>query len=106
MDGDGKPDSIVDNCSTSLQIDDDIDGDGYNNTLEISLGTNPRSPSSKPLDYDKDGVPDGIDTDMDNDGMNNTVDQCPRGTPNWEAGGSDDWDKDCLLYTSDAADDP
>ena len=65
MDGDGKPDSIKDNCSTSLQIDDDIDGDGYNNTLEISLGTNPRSPSSRPLDYDKDGIPDGIDTDMD-----------------------------------------
>ena len=43
MDGDGKPDSIKDNCST-LQTDDD--GDGYNNTLEISLGTNPRSPSS------------------------------------------------------------
>ena len=56
MDGDGKPDSVKDNCSTSLEIDDDIDGDGYNNTLELSLGTNPRSPSSKPLDYDKDGT--------------------------------------------------
>ena len=106
MDGDGKPDSVKDNCSTSLEIDDDIDGDGYNNTLELSLGTNPRSPSSKPLDYDKDGLPDGVDTDMDNDGMNNTVDQCPRGTPNWEAGGSDDWDMDgCKDNTEDDDDD-
>ena len=106
MDGDGKPDSVKDNCSTSLEIDDDIDGDGYNNTLELSLGTNPRSPSSKPLDYDRDGLPDGVDTDMDNDGMNNTVDQCPRGTPNWEARGSDDWDMDgCKDNTEDDDDD-
>ena len=40
------------------------DGDGYNNTLEISLGTNPRNPSSRPLDYDKDGIPDGIDLSL------------------------------------------
>jgi len=106
MDGDGKPDLIKENCNTSLELDDDIDGDGYNNTLELILGTNPRNAASKPLDYDNDGVPDGIDTDMDNDGMNNTVDQCPRGTPNWEAGGSDDWDMDgCKDNTEDDDDD-
>ena len=95
MDYDGKPDSIKENCNTSLVPDDDIDGDGFNNTLEMQLGTNPNNPASKPLDYDSDGVPDGLDNDMDNDGMNNTVDQCPRGSVNWEAGNPDkDWDMD------------
>jgi len=95
MDGDGKPDSIKENCNTSLIEDDDTDGDGFNNTMEMLLGTNPNNPSSRPLDYDSDGTPDGLDNDMDNDGMNNTVDQCPRGSINWEAGDSNlDWDMD------------
>ena len=101
MDDDGKPDSIKENCNTSLIEDDDIDGDGYNNTIELLLGTNPNSPSSRPLDYDRDGIPDGVDDDIDNDGMNNTVDLCPRGAADWEAGNQNyDWDMDCLLYTS------
>ena len=95
MDEDGKPDSIEENCNTSLIEDDDIDGDGYNNTIELLLGTNPNSPSSRPLDYDRDGIPDGIDDDIDNDGMNNTVDLCPRGIADWEAGNQNyDWDMD------------
>ena len=95
MDEDGKPDSIKENCNTSLIEDDDIDGDGYNNTIELLLGTNPNSPSSRPLDYDRDGIPDGIDDDIDNDGMNNTVDLCPRGIADWEAGNQNyDWDMD------------
>ncbi len=95
MDEDGKPDSIKENCNTSLLEDDDIDGDGYNNTIELLLGTNPNSPSSRPLDYDRDGIPDGVDDDIDNDGMNNTVDLCPRGIADWEAGNKNyDWDMD------------
>ena len=95
MDEDGKPDSIKENCNTSLIEDEDIDGDGYNNTIELLLGTNPNSPSSRPLDYDRDGIPDGIDDDIDNDGMNNTVDLCPRGIADWEAGNQNyDWDMD------------
>jgi len=95
MDEDGKPDSIKKNCKTSLIEDDDIDGDGYNNTIELLLGTNPNSPSSRPLDYDRDGIPDGVDDDIDNDGMNNTVDLCPRGIADWEAGNQNyDWDMD------------
>ena len=95
MDEDGKPDSIKENCNTSLVEDDDIDGDGYNNTIELLLGTNPNSPSSRPLDYDRDGIPDGVDDDIDNDGMNNTVDLCPRGIADWEAGNQNyDWDMD------------
>ena len=95
MDEDGKPDSIKENCNTSLIDDDDIDGDGYNNTIELLLGTNPNSPSSRPLDYDRDGIPDGVDDDIDNDGMNNTVDLCPRGIADWEAGNQNyDWDMD------------
>ena len=94
MDDDGKPDSIKENCNTSLTEDDDIDGDGFSNEMEMMLGTNPKNPASKPLDYDGDEIPDGLDDDMDNDGMNNSVDQCPRGSLNWEAGSSADWDND------------
>ena len=95
MDEDGKPDSIKENCNTSLIEDDDIDGDGYNNTVELLLGTNPNSPSSRPLDYDRDGIPDEVDDDIDNDGMNNTADLCPRGIADWEAGNQNyDWDMD------------
>ena len=106
MDNDGKPDSIKENCNTSLTEDDDIDGDGFNNTIEKQLGTNPNNPSSKPIDYDSDGTPDGLDDDMDNDGMNNTVDQCPRGSINWEAGDSnEDWDMDGCKDSGEDKDD-
>ena len=106
MDDDGKPDSIKENCNTSLIEDDDIDGDGYNNTIELLLGTNPNSPSSRPLDYDRDGIPDGIDDDIDNDGMNNTVDLCPRGAADWEAGNQNyDWDMDGCKDDSEDKDD-
>ena len=106
MDDDGKPDSIKENCNTSLIEDDDIDGDGYNNTIELLLGTNPNSPSSRPLDYDRDGIPDGVDDDIDNDGMNNTVDLCPRGAADWEAGNQNyDWDMDGCKDDSEDKDD-
>ena len=107
MDDDGKPDAIKENCNTSLTEDDDIDGDGFNNTIELLIGTNPESPSSRPIDYDSDGIPDALDDDMDNDGMNNTLDLCPRGNIDWEAGNSnDDWDMDgCKDDTEDKDDD-
>ena len=73
------------NCNTSLVEDDDIDGDGFNNTVELLLGTNPESPSSRPIDYDLDGIPDQIDDDIDNDGMNNTLDLCPNLHLNFQA---------------------
>ena len=106
MDEDGKPDSIKENCNTSLIEDDDIDGDGYNNTVELLLGTNPNSPSSRPLDYDRDGIPDEVDDDIDNDGMNNTADLCPRGIADWEAGNQNyDWDMDGCKDDSEDKDD-
>ncbi len=106
MDDDGEPDSIVQNCNTSLVQDEDIDGDGFSNTLEMELGTDPNSYYSTPIDHDGDEIPDGLDDDMDNDGMNNTVDLCPRGVINWEAGSKDDWDKDgCKDINEDTDDD-
>ena len=105
MDDDGKPDEIKDNCSTSLSEDEDIDGDGFSNEMEMMLGTNPKNSASKPLDYDGDKTPDGLDDDMDNDGMNNSVDQCPRGTMNWEAGSDADWDKDGCKDSDEDRDD-
>jgi len=105
MDDDGKPDEIKENCNTSLTEDEDIDGDGFSNEMEMMLGTNPKSSASKPLDYDGDEIPDGLDDDMDNDGMNNSVDQCPRGSMNWEAGSSADWDKDGCKDSDEDKDD-
>ena len=49
MDDDGDPDSIVQNCNTSLVQDEDIDGDGFSNTLEMELGTDPNSYYSTPI---------------------------------------------------------
>ncbi len=105
MDDDGKPDEIKENCNTSLTEDEDIDGDGFSNEMEMMLGTNPKSSASKPLDYDGDEIPDGLDDDMDNDGMNNSVDQCPRGSMDWEAGSSADWDKDGCKDSDEDKDD-
>ena len=58
MDDDGDPDSIVQNCNTSLVQDEDIDGDGFSNTLEMELGTDPNSYYSTPIDHDGDEIPD------------------------------------------------
>src|SRR5262249_7937351 len=50
----------------------DSDGDGYFDSEEIALGTNPHDPNSKPggtADFDDDGKTDDKDTDDDNDLM-------------------------------------
>jgi endogenous inhibitor of DNA gyrase (YacG/DUF329 family) len=58
-DGDGTPDSE----------DDDDDDDGYNDTVEISEGTDPLDSDSTPPDNDDDLIPDSTDPDDDNDGV-------------------------------------
>jgi len=55
----------------------DNDDDGYLNVWEEVLGTDPDDPNDKPIDTDKDGMPDGdkmntfswMDPDDDNDGL-------------------------------------
>jgi hypothetical protein len=63
---------------TSMKPDDwDDDDDGFKDTWEIYLGTDPLDSTSKPVDTDSDGEPDGdaantkewMDLDDDNDGL-------------------------------------
>lgn len=68
-------DRIGDNADT------DDDGDGYLDDWESELGSDNKSYTSKPLDTDNDGNPDGdssnskvwMDIDDDNDGYNDTA---------------------------------
>jgi len=65
MDGDGTMDLA----------DEDADGDGITNSLEMQAGGAEKVPydaynkSSKPLDFDLDGIPDSLDDDDDDDGF-------------------------------------
>jgi hypothetical protein len=54
--------------------DGDADGDGYTNSAEQSVGTDPCSAASVPADYDDDGNPDQLDDDDDNDGLSDSED--------------------------------
>ena len=49
--------------------DEDDDGDGYNDSVEIELGTDTLDPSSIPLDQDRDFIPDAFDQDKNGDGF-------------------------------------
>lgn len=89
-DGDGVKDH-VDNCLSVSNTDQkDYDGDGYgdvcdldddddgwNDTVEITCGSNPLDASSKPLDTDGDGIANCQDSDIDNDGCLNADDALP-----------------------------
>ena len=64
-DGDGMPDSIATQCATGdsdLTEDTDDDGDGVSDADENDCGTNSKSPTSKPSDFDGDGLCDAKDT--------------------------------------------
>jgi gliding motility-associated-like protein len=71
-DGDGAPDYIegltkdTDNDGKKDYLDDDSDGDGINDKIELGIA----DPCyDQPLDTDGDGIPDYLDTDSDNDGV-------------------------------------
>ena len=75
---DGNYDGISRSVAIEVLDDDDPDGDGISTQDE---GTD---------DTDNDGIPDYLDADSDNDGIPDSVEGVT--------------DTDCLLYTSDAAD--
>ena len=78
-DDDGKPDSIVSNCSTDLTEDLDDDNDQWTDIEEQSCLTNSKLSTSKPFDTDNDGTCDYVDTDDDNDGWSDVDEQaCER----------------------------
>jgi len=72
----------------------DIDGDGWNNTVEIDAGTNPYNDSSFPSDIDGDGIPDIFDDDIDGDGWNNTEEEKYGTYPYSNLSYPDDQDRD------------
>ncbi len=65
--------------------DDDDDDDGFLDVWEEYMGSDPKSPYSRPVDTDLDGRPDGVkynpetwmDTDDDNDGIPDDSDSSP-----------------------------
>jgi len=65
----------------------DIDGDGWNNTVEIEVGTDPKDNLSFPLDLDLDGLPDALDPDRDGDDVPNVDDVYPNDPDRWESEG-------------------
>ena len=57
--------------------DEDDDGDGYSDLVEIECGSNPIRKFFIPSDYDNDLIPDCIDADDDNDGCLDQEDLWP-----------------------------
>lgn len=62
----------------------DSDNDGWNDTIEIVVGTDPLDNLSFPLGMDIDTIPDLLDNDMDGDGWNNTYEDL-YGSDKWNA---------------------
>ena len=58
----------VDNYGTDPR-NEDTDGDGYSDPIEIRENSDPTDPNSKPDDCDGDFDPDSTDPDDDNDGV-------------------------------------
>ena len=73
----------------------DWDADGWNNSIETQVGTDPRDNLSIPPDLDGDSIPDSIDPDRDGDGVANVNDVYP--------GDSDRWEKEENVEQSESA---
>jgi WD40 repeat protein len=64
-------------------LDNDIDGDGWNNTIELEAGTDPYNTTNWPSDIDGDHIPDIWDDDKDGDGYFNPDDAFPEDPAEW-----------------------
>jgi len=62
----------------------DLDADGWNNSVETQVGSDPFNNLSIPRDADGDGIPDSIDPDRDGDGVANVDDPYPDDGDKWE----------------------
>ncbi|WP_142858430.1 malectin domain-containing carbohydrate-binding protein [Salinigranum halophilum] len=72
--GDVEQCTADDPTSPEYDPDGDADNDGYTNEDENTVGTNPCSQASQPVDGDQDGSPDSLDPDDDNDGLSDGED--------------------------------
>ncbi|UCE39388.1 MAG: hypothetical protein JSW00_09255 [Thermoplasmata archaeon] len=95
VDGDHDGDSVG-NLS-----DPDDDNDGYSDTIEISEGTDPLNPQSKPVDNDGDFLPDSMDLDNDNDGYSNEIELTIGTDPLDNTSVPDDYDLDLIPDSMD-----
>ena len=55
----------------------DSDGDGFANSVEVEVGTDPNNPDNLPPDLDGDFIPDSLDDDRDGDSVPNADDAFP-----------------------------
>ena len=78
----------------------DSDGDGFTDSEELIIGTDPFDFRDYPIDWDRDGILDFYDGDMDNDGYLNENDVFPRDFLEWL-----DSDEDGVGNNSDTDDD-
>ena len=92
---DGKPNVILQGCTTSLVEDGDDDGDTKLDQDDFCPFGEIDWLSGTVTDHDADGCrDDGEDVDDDNDGLNDTIDLCPRGYVGWVSNPSADADSD------------
>ena len=107
-DGDGLPDYIYPDCTTSYQEDEDDDNDSIGDQYDLCTPGLMDWTSNSSSDYDSDGCQDSIeDDDDDNDGVNDVSDSCnPPGLTGWTSNNTTDYDSDgCNDQTQDFDDD-
>lgn len=102
-------DDVGDVCDTER------DGDGYNNTHETDVGSDPDDPASTPVDLDGDGFENGVEEaagsdprdadstpdDLDGDGFSNTLEESHGSDPRDAASIPTDVDGDGVSNASD-----
>ena len=93
-------DRDTDNDGIGNLDDDDDDQDGYNDTIEEELGTDPLDKLDTPPDLDLDLIPDVYDDDIDGDKVLNEEDAFPR-----DPDESEDYDGDGVGDNTDPDDD-
>ena len=74
----------TDNDGIGDNADSDDDNDGYTDADENACGSDPKDPTSIPVNTDNDLIPDCIDSDDDNDGVTDDQDAFPYDPTEWE----------------------
>jgi len=88
LDDDGIPD----------HLDRDIDGDGWNNSIECQVGSDPYDNTSFPPDMDGDVIADSLYLDRDGDKVPNVDDPYPDDPDSWEEEEEDEQKRDLVVY--------
>lgn len=92
-------DSDDDGVGDHQDLDDD--NDGFNDTVELELGTDPYDSASQPSDIDGDKIPDSLDPDIDGDGWSNIDEQRLGSDPYSAQSTPSDYDDDGIADVED-----